>query len=95
MCPLQLYCVTTETFVVQKSRSSSPSMVYTTLENALDQLTTSENTITYHNALCLSPQYLDKYCLQFLLGVNMAREKLKTMLLQNFEVTNKEINKDI
>ena len=36
------------------------------------QLTTAENTITYHNALCLSPQNLHKHCLQFLLGVKMA-----------------------
>ena len=32
------------------------------------QLTTPENTITYHNALCLSPQILHKHCFQFLLG---------------------------
>ena len=37
MCLLQLYLVTMETFVVQRSRRSSPSMVYTTLENTLDQ----------------------------------------------------------
>ena len=56
-------------------------------------LTTSENTITYHNTLCWSLQnfaILHKHCLQFLLGVKMAREKLKTMLMQNFGVTNKE-----
>ena len=35
-------------------------------------LTTPENTITYHNALCLSPRILHKHCLQFLLGVKMA-----------------------
>ena len=32
------------------------------------ELTTPENTITYHNALCLSPQILHKHCFQFLLG---------------------------
>ena len=32
------------------------------------QLTTPENTITYHNAPCLSPQILHKHCFQFLLG---------------------------
>ena len=33
----------------------------------------SRNTITYHNALCLSPQnFAFKHCLQFLLGVKMA-----------------------
>ena len=34
---LQLYLVTMETFVVQRSRSWPLSMVYTTLENILDQ----------------------------------------------------------
>ena len=38
----------------------------------LIQLTTPENTITYHNALCMSPQILHNHCLQFLLGVKMA-----------------------
>ena len=37
-----------------------------------EQLTTPENTITYDNALCLSPQILHKRCLLFLLGVEMA-----------------------
>ena len=32
----------------------------------------SRNTITYHDALCLSPKILCKHCLQFLLGVKMA-----------------------
>ena len=36
------------------------------------QLTTPENTTTYHNALCLSPKILHKRCFQFLLGVKMA-----------------------
>ena len=34
---LQLHLVTTETFVVQRSRSSLPSMVDTTLGKTLDQ----------------------------------------------------------
>ena len=34
-------------------------------------LTTTENTITYHNTHCWS-QILRKYCLQFLLRVKMA-----------------------
>ena len=34
---LQLYLVTMETFVVQRSQSSAPSMGYTTLENTFDQ----------------------------------------------------------
>ena len=34
---------------------------------------------------------LHKHCLQFLLGVKMApRQKLKTMLMQTFGVTNEE-----
>ena len=39
MYPLQIYLVTTgkEMSVVQRSRSSSLSMVYTTLENTLEQ----------------------------------------------------------
>ena len=37
-----------------------------------EQLTTPENTITYHNALCLLPQIVNKHCVQFLLGVKIA-----------------------
>ena len=36
------------------------------------------------------PKILHKHCLQFLLGVKTAQEKLKTMLMQTFGVTNKE-----
>ena len=36
------------------------------------------------------PQILHKRCLQFLLGVKWPQEKLKTMLMQNLGVTNKE-----
>ena len=32
-----------------------------------EELTTPENTITYHNTPCLSPQNY-KHCFQFLLG---------------------------
>ena len=32
------------------------------------QLTTPENTITYHNAICCHPKILHKHCFQFLLG---------------------------
>ena len=35
-------------------------------------MTIPEDTITYHNTLCLSLKILHKYCLQFLLGVKMA-----------------------
>ena len=38
----------------------------------IEQLTTPENTITYHNALCLLPQIVNKHCVQFLLGVKIA-----------------------
>ena len=41
-------------------------------------LTTPENTITYHNALCFSWE------------LKWDEEKLKTMHMQNFGVTNKE-----
>ena len=36
------------------------------------------------------PKILHKHCVQFLLGVKMAQKKLKTMLMQNLGVTNKE-----
>ena len=36
------------------------------------KLTTPESIITYHNALCLSPQILHTHCFQFLLGIKMA-----------------------
>ena len=52
----------------------------------LTQLTTPENTITYRNALCLSPQIV----FIFSWGHFNSQEKLKTMLMQNFGVTNKE-----
>ena len=32
-------------------------------------LTATENTITYHIALCLSPDIVHKHCLQFFLGI--------------------------
>ena len=51
----------------------------------------SENTITDHNALCLSPQNF-AYVLSSvsLESWKWPREKLKTMLMQNFGVINKE-----
>ena len=56
------------------------------------QLTTPENTITYHNALCLSPHSLHKHytVLSFSWGHFNSQQKLKTMLTKNFGVTNKE-----
>ena len=37
------------------------------------------------------PKILHKHCFQFLMGVKWPQEKLKTMLMQTFGVTNKEI----
>ena len=50
------------------------------------QLTTTENNITYHNALCLSSQNFACFSWE----LKWPQEKLKTMLMQNFGVTNKE-----
>ena len=36
------------------------------------------------------PKILHKYCLQFLLGIKMAQEKLNTMLMLNFGLTDKQ-----
>ena len=36
------------------------------------------------------PKILHNHCLQFLFGVKMAQEKLETMFMQNFGVTNIE-----
>ena len=55
------------------------------------KLTVPENTITYYNALCLSHQILHKHCFQFLFrGHFNSQEKLKSMLMKHFGVTNKE-----
>ena len=45
-----------------------------------------------HSIILLVTQskILHKYCLQFLLQLRWPQEKLKTMLMQNFGVTNKE-----
>ena len=51
-------------------------------------LTTPENTIKYHNALCLSPQNCIVF--SFSWGHFNCQEKLKTMLMQNFGATNTE-----
>ena len=48
------------------------------------KLTTPENIITYHNALCLSPQILHKHCLQFLLGVKMTLRETENNAYSNF-----------
>ena len=50
----------------------------------LSQLATPDNTITYHNALCLSPQNLHKHCLQFLLGVKMVPRETENNAYANF-----------
>ena len=52
--------------------------------NMLPNLTTQENIITYHNTLCLSPQNFAKAL------PSVSQEKLETMLIQIFGVTNKE-----
>ena len=59
--------------------------------NICRELTTPEKTITYHNALCLSPKILHKHFLQFLLGIKMApRETENNAYAQFFFVTKKE-----
>ena len=55
-----------------------------------DTIDHSRNTITYHNALCLSPQNLHKHCLQFLLSVKMAPRETEDNAYAKFGVTNKE-----
>ena len=59
--------------------------------NVRNQLTTPENAKTYHNALCLSPP---KFCVSIVFSfsweLKRPQEELKTMLMQNFGVTNKE-----
>ena len=57
----------------------------------LSQLTTPENTITYHNALCLSPKNFSiSIAFSFSWELKWPQEELKTMLMQNFGVTNEE-----
>ena len=55
-----------------------------------NSLATPENTITYHNTLCWPQNCSHKHCFQFILGHFNSQEKLKTMLMQNFGVANKE-----
>ena len=45
----------------------------------------------YHNTLCLSPQTLHEHCFQFLFGLTMSQEKIKTMLMQNLGGQRKSI----
>ena len=59
------------------------------------ELTTPENTITYHNALCGGPLLVTpKFCISvvfcFSWEFKWHQEKLKSMLMQNFGVTNEE-----
>ena len=55
------------------------------------QLTSPQNTITYHNVLCLLPL---KICISIVFSfsweLKLPQEKLKTMPTQKFGVTNKE-----
>ena len=53
------------------------------------KLTTPENTLTYHNALCLSPQNF-AWVFSVSLGAISTPKRNKTMLMQNVGVTNKE-----
>ena len=54
------------------------------------KLTTPENTITYHNALVCHPKILHKHYFSFSWELKWPQEKLKTMVMQNFGLTNKE-----
>ena len=54
------------------------------------ELTTLENTITYYNSLFVTPKFCISIVFHFSLGHFNSQEKLKTMLKQNFGVTNKE-----
>ena len=47
-------------------------------------------TITYHNALCLHPKFCISVVFSFSLGHFISQRKLKTMLMQNFGVTDKK-----
>ena len=58
--------------------------------NICRELTTPENTITYHNALCLSPKILHKRCPEFLLGIKMAPRETENNAYSKFFVTKKE-----
>ena len=52
----------------------------------------SRNTITYHNALCLSTQnFCKSIVLSFSRELKWPQEKLKTTLTKNFGVTKKSI----
>ena len=48
------------------------------------ELTTPENTVTYHNALCCHPKILHKHCFQFLIGVKMAPRETEDNAYANF-----------
>ena len=53
------------------------------------QSTTSVNTMTYRNALCLSPPKFE-FVFSFSWGHFNSQKELKTMLMQNFGVPNKD-----
>ena len=54
-------------------------------------MTTPENTITYHNALFVTPKFCISIVFSFSWELKWPQEKLKTMLMQNLGVTNKSI----
>ena len=56
-------------------------------ERGCAKLTTAsstESTITDHNALCLSPKILHNHCLQFCLGVKMAPRETENNAYEKF-----------
>ena len=65
-------------------------MVYTLIDVKICEFDHSRNTITYHNALCLSSQICRSIVFSFSWELKWPQEKLKTMFMQNFGMTNKE-----
>ena len=53
-------------------------------------LTTPENALTYHNTLFVIPKFCISIVFSFSWGDFNSQEKPKTMLMQNFGMTNKE-----
>ena len=82
-----------ELFLINLKVFENKTWTFFQTADCLIQLTTSENIIIYHNALCLSPQnfaFFISIVFSFSWKLKWAQEKLKTMLMQTFGVTNKE-----
>ena len=79
----------TNLFCNNSSQSVSKVTLILCFKVRLHVIDHSRNTITYHNALCLSPQS-KSIVFSFSSELKWPQEKLKTMLMQNFGVTNKE-----